>query len=181
MKYTDIKRYLSPHSIHRARITSINGAFAAAIVPLELYDADRVLEALKFLGQPDPHGELVCVYCQVRSAKTWDHIVPVIKKKSPNGPGHQLGNLLPCCKDCNSAKGNKDWVDFLRGLEKDGVDRAQTIDLITKYRERYVRQPDFKASDTDVNWLRLQIIQAKIETLMLEADAIAAEFWASKT
>lgn len=180
MKFSDIKRYLSPHSIHRARITSINGAFAAAIVPLEIYDADRVLEALRFLGQPDPQGELVCVYCQVQNAKTWDHIVPVIKKKRPNGPGHQLGNLLPCCKDCNSAKGNKDWVDFLRCAEKDGVDRSPTIELITKYRARYVVQPEFEANDTEVNWLKLQIIQSNIEKLMLEADAIAAEFWASK-
>lgn len=53
--------------------------------------------------------EGVCLYCGRKSERlTLDHFVPVVKG-GPTLPG----NLLPCCKSCNSSKNDNDpeeWV-----------------------------------------------------------------------
>lgn len=53
---------------------------------------------------------VVCHYCGVplsRDSVTVDHKIA----KSRDG-GHARGNLLPCCLDCNNAKGNADYESF---------------------------------------------------------------------
>lgn len=52
-----------------------------------------------------------CFYCN-EAGTTIDHIIPVSR-----GGAHSIGNLLPCCKPCNSSKGNKtitEWKKTLR-------------------------------------------------------------------
>lgn len=175
MKFGDGKRYLRPHSIHRERATTINGAFAAAIVPMENYDKDRLLEALKFLGQPDPEGDLKCIYCGTGEARTWDHLIPIVKASKPNGPGHQIGNLVPACKDCNSRKRNKDWREFLISESLDEIDREALIDLLTRYQEKYLFQDPHAIDDSDPRWRKFDAIRLDILRLMKEADIVAAE------
>lgn len=48
-----------------------------------------------------------CVYCG-KPANTVDHLIPKIK----GGPDKNW-NLVPCCKNCNSIKRDKDLADFL--------------------------------------------------------------------
>lgn len=48
-----------------------------------------------------------CVYCG-KPANTVDHLIP----KSKGGPDKNW-NLVPCCKNCNSSKRDKDLADFL--------------------------------------------------------------------
>lgn len=45
-----------------------------------------------------------CPYCTISRANTTEHILP--KEKYPEYAVNAL-NLLPCCSDCNSAKGDK--------------------------------------------------------------------------
>lgn len=48
-----------------------------------------------------------CAYCIGGKATTVDHIVPLTK-----GGTNNIDNLVPCCRSCNSSKGNKfigDW------------------------------------------------------------------------
>jgi 5-methylcytosine-specific restriction endonuclease McrA len=45
-----------------------------------------------------------CHYCK-GPANTADHIIPV-----SFGGGHEIDNLLPCCKSCNSTRQNKTMV-----------------------------------------------------------------------
>lgn len=51
----------------------------------------------------------VCIYCGEHGRKlTMDHWVPVSR-----GGRTEVGNLIPCCKPCNSRKGNKspeEWI-----------------------------------------------------------------------
>lgn len=52
-----------------------------------------------------------CAYCHSGRQVVMDHAVPI----SINELGeHRLGNLVPACHDCNSAKGEKRYDDYLR-------------------------------------------------------------------
>jgi 5-methylcytosine-specific restriction endonuclease McrA len=42
----------------------------------------------------------LCFYCNEVEASTIDHVVPLVR-----GGTHSIGNLVPCCKRCNSSKG----------------------------------------------------------------------------
>lgn len=65
----------------------------------------------------------MCVYCGQKTDKlTLDHATPIHE-----GGKHNIKNLVPCCKRCNSSKGTKaleDWVYDKFGIE--GLARAYT-------------------------------------------------------
>ena len=54
-----------------------------------------------------------CAYCG-QPATHLDHLHPMIRDNEPTGYGTDPGNLVPCCKDCNTPKGNKEWEQFMR-------------------------------------------------------------------
>lgn len=164
MKKDSIKEHLREYSIYQRRKTTINHAFASAIAPVDQYDEATISAALKLLGQ-DPNGELACVYCD-RPAETWDHLESLVEKGNFRGYGHIIGNLVPCCKQCNSAKGAKSWREFVKdpqiekALEQYVKTYAQSVDLAQV-------DPQLVAEYTN---LKEQILE-----LMEEADKIAAE------
>ena len=119
MRYTTIQNHLKPYSIIGRRRTTINHAFASAVATSDFFDPDRVAAAIRDLGQ-DPDNHLVCVYCG-DLAETWDHVFATVKNSIFSGHGHRLGNRLPCCKPCNSAKGNKHWQTYLFSLTSEPV------------------------------------------------------------
>lgn len=43
-----------------------------------------------------------CVYCHLSNGNTIDHIIPLSKLGD-----HAYWNVVPCCKKCNSKKGNR--------------------------------------------------------------------------
>ncbi len=59
-------------------------------------------------------GRAACYYCgnRVQPRKlTMDHVVPIIR-----GGRTARSNVVPCCKDCNSAKQNmvpSEWREYL--------------------------------------------------------------------
>lgn len=55
------------------------------------------------------HGERVCVYCGTDRDITKDHIIP-----SSRGGSSRVDNLAWCCRNCNSAKGNRTPQEWLR-------------------------------------------------------------------
>ena len=117
--------------------------------------------ALKILGQ-DPDKDLLCAYCD-KSAETWDHIKAIVSKSSFSGYGHQINNLIPCCKDCNSAKGNKEWKEFLQ-LKK--LDTQERIERITKYinqnfidTKNLLKTDDFKGDLDEFNSIKEQVFE----------------------
>lgn len=50
-----------------------------------------------------------CAYCGA-PADTMDHIIPLA-----NGGGTTKTNVLPCCSDCNQAKGTAVWLPAQTG------------------------------------------------------------------
>lgn len=53
----------------------------------------------------------VCAYCLTAKATSMDHVVPMAK-----GGAHDVDNIVPACKSCNSRKGVKSILEFaMRG------------------------------------------------------------------
>lgn len=175
MKIESIKKHLSPYSIYQKRHTTIAHAFASALAPVDGYDEAKLLKALKALGQEDAK-HILCVYCQ-ESAQTWDHLVCLVKKGELNGYGHQIGNLVPSCKDCNSSKGKKDFGEFVAGLTT--LSEIQKKELLVKLENHQkLARPLNTAGAPAVIQSKLEqlkALKAQIFELMKKADAIAVE------
>lgn len=170
MRIKSAAAHLRPYRMLANRRTTINHMFAAAIAPHDEYDASRVREAVALLGD-DPDDDLTCAYCGA-PAETWDHVFATVRNSRFSGHGHRLGNLLPCCKPCNSKKGNKDWRAHLvcvPMLEEDRERRTVNI-------KRYLST--FACDDSDLPLTQdrqvLDVIREQILSLMAEGDAVAA-------
>lgn len=173
MKLAGIKRHLRIYSIEKRRRTTINHAFASALAPCYDFDEARLAEAMSLLGQTD-FDNLRCVYCD-SPATSWDHMVGLVKDSQLSGYGHQIGNLVPCCRDCNSSKRNKDWREFLRVTIPDAVKRQGIERDLQKYLITYAKEIDLKRAEDEnpTDWIRYNEIKAQIIELMSEADKLA--------
>ncbi|MFP5204487.1 MAG: HNH endonuclease [Acidobacteriota bacterium] len=176
MKKKSISVHLKPYSIQRKRTTTINHAFASAIAPASEYvDAD-LDAAIRMLGQ-DPNRDLICVYCG-SAAETWDHLIGLVEKTQLRGYGHQIGNLVPCCRACNSSKGAKDWESYLRsksGLEQPHLDAR--VEAIRSYFCRYATAIDIEKLKMEYpeKWNEYWGLRQQIIALMEKADQVATE------
>jgi 5-methylcytosine-specific restriction endonuclease McrA len=176
MRRQSIRRHLEPYSIYRRRRTTVNHAFASAIAPADAYDDDRIREALELLGQ-DPDQPLRCVYCGA-SAETWDHVYALVRGARFSGYGHTLGNLLPCCRSCNSKKGSKSWREYLETISQHAEMRSRTLGLLEVFFEHF---PAETLSHEQIEELcpqamrELASIRTQILALMLAADTVAEQ------
>jgi 5-methylcytosine-specific restriction endonuclease McrA len=58
-----------------------------------------------------------CFYCGSLKSKTIDHVIPINK-----GGTHSIGNLVPCCKSCNSSKHDKFIMEWrIRRMKLENV------------------------------------------------------------
>jgi hypothetical protein len=167
MHYSAIKNHLRPYVIVARRKTTINHAFAAAVAPSDEYSEERVRRAVAVLGQ-DPDKPLSCAYCGA-PANTWDHVFATVKNSVFSGYGHRLGNLLPCCKPCNSAKGNKEWRSYLSSLNV--PDAANRASYIQTYLSEYGKLDDLPGASPE--YKRLLQIREQVLMLLSEADQIS--------
>lgn len=143
MKKKDLKRHLNIYSIYKKRHTTINHAFASAISYYDDYSEKEVDIALTLLKQ-DPNKDLKCVYC-TEVAHSWDHLNSLVDKGNFTGYGHQLGNLVPCCKICNSSKGKKNYIDFVNNSNIDDDKKTKILENI----ESYIN--NFQHNSIDIN------------------------------
>jgi hypothetical protein len=169
MFYKDIKRHLKPYSIVAKRKTTINHAFASAIAPCDAYDDARVRRAIVDIGQ-DPDKDLICVYCG-KPAETWDHVFATVKQSEFSGHGHRLGNLLPCCKQCNSKKGNKSWEDYLRSMPSSDSAFPTRRKTIETYLSKHQVLDKLPLDSEDCR--KLTLIRAQVLELLADADELA--------
>jgi hypothetical protein len=168
-----IRSHLAPYSIFSKRRTTVAHAFASALAPSEEYDEQKVELALGALGQEDMK-RLRCVYCE-RAAQTWDHLENLVKHGKLNGHGHQLGNLVPCCRDCNSQKGGKPFREFIAG--RSDLQIGEKASLIRKLEAHPTlaiptESPAVHGKDQAI-LNRFLEIQSQILGLMEEADKCA--------
>jgi len=171
----DIKRHLKTYSVYDKRSTTINHAFASAIAPTDQYNDDILCEALSFLGQ-NPDEELTCVFCAA-PAQTWDHLVGLVKAGELRGFGHQIGNLVPCCKECNSRKGNKAFDVFINGSRRINGDKAELVRLLRSYQIRFAKEIDLSKLQRKLpnEYAEFQNVKHDIFKLMKKADEIAEQ------
>lgn len=173
MKKTSIKAHLKKYSLVQKRKTTINNAFASAIAPFDAYDEQRIDAAITFLGQ-FPDENLVCVYCG-EDAETWDHLVSLVEGGKLRGFGHQLGNLVPCCKACNSQKGSKDFAVFIKSSANIKDNKEKLIDRLRIYAQKFAQPLSIELVETHVpqEWNRYNQIRSEIIDLLKEADELA--------
>jgi hypothetical protein len=174
MKSKSIKSHLSEFSIYQKRKTTIANAFASARAPQDLFALNKAESLLKALGQADME-QLTCVYCG-KPAQTWDHLVGLVKngKLRADGYGHQIGNLVPCCKTCNSQKAGKPFEDYVKSLGKAPSDQDLLLKQLHKHLSSAKRIDTFvldtKAEDA------LEKYDEKMKSilnLMRQADELA--------
>ncbi len=154
------------------RRTTIAHAFASALAPSEEFDQEKVEAALNALGQKNLQL-LTCIYCG-NLAQTWDHLENLVREGELNGYGHQLGNLVPCCRDCNSEKGGKPFRDYVSTLN---LSPAEQADLITRLEKHLSLATPINTSDLEFESKdaldQFNAIRAQILKLMEEADRFA--------
>jgi hypothetical protein len=109
-------------------------------------------------------------------ATTWDHLIGLVENAELRGFGHQIGNLVPCCRDCNSAKGANDWRAYLRQNVANQSAFEERHSLIATYLEQYGTPVNLKraAEMLPAEWERYSAIKHEIFSLMAEADKIAS-------
>jgi hypothetical protein len=175
MKKNSIRKHGTIYSILQKRKTTINHAFASALAPVSTFDIQEVAAALRTLGQ-DPDADLICVYCD-RLAETWDHLVGLVEKSELRGYGHQLGNLVPCCRSCNSRKGAKDWQVYLRATVGDDAAFDAKRSVLASYLEHYAAPVNLEQAAIlrPAECARYREVRLMMFSLMAEADEIASE------
>lgn len=173
MKKEDIKRHLKTYSIYDKRRTTINHAFASSIAPSDNYDANSINEALRFLNQ-NPNEDLTCVFCEEK-AETWDHLIGLVKNGELRGFGHQIGNLVPCCKKCNSKKGSKEFERFINDNEHGGISKNKLIELLTEYQKKFAKKISLETlkNKNPEEYEKFLRIKQDIFDLMKQADRVA--------
>nr|CCA87186.1 hypothetical protein RALSY_mp30506 [Ralstonia syzygii R24] len=165
--------HLKPYSIFKKRRTTIAHAFASALAPTDFYEEDKVQVALQALGQ-DPDS-LHCVYC-FRPAQTWDHLFNLVKGGESNGYGHQIGNLVPCCRDCNSSKGGKPFEAYIDGLHTLSEESRAKVKARLRAHSELARMNRARPSPSERALLqKYRNIQNQVLALLQEADACAED------
>lgn len=177
MRFKSIASHLRPYVMLSRRRTTINHAFASAIAPSDPYDEGRIRDALALLGL-DPDMDLACAYCG-EAAETWDHVFATVQNSRFSGHGHRIGNLLPCCKPCNSRKGNKPWKAHLEGIDLPEAVLEFRRQRITEFLSTYGVLDPPRAETEDQ--IRLNEIQHQVLDLLGEGDRIAARIRATGT
>ena len=169
MHYSTIRNHLKPYVIVARRKSTISHAFAAAIAPSDMYSEVQVRAAMTDLAM-NPDEDLMCAYCGAK-AQTWDHVYATVRNTHFSGFGHRLGNLLPCCKSCNSSKGNKDWDRFLNGLALSPDLHLARRTKITAHLARYFVQDVIP--DHLPEYKQLLEIKQQVMELLAQADELA--------
>ena len=90
-----------------SRISTLRRSMACTLMNRDACTPEQEQVWLSFF--PDDK----CAYCG-QEATHLDHLHPMIRDNEPTGYGTDPGNLVPCCKKCNTPKSNMDWVEFMR-------------------------------------------------------------------
>jgi len=89
-----------------------------------------------------------------------------------SGAGHRIGDLLPCCKPCNSKKGNRPWQAYITSREAPGPLRDSRIERLQRYLDHFFVADTLPTALAEYR----RFIEIRDENLrsMREADEVAA-------
>jgi hypothetical protein len=115
------KSMMKPYNMS-SRSSTISNAFAQALAPSDVFNAEHLENAFKEMDLFDENGELLCTYCNAKSSSV-DHLNPLVSESKFTGWGHVFGNLVPACAGCNQQKGGKPWRDYVAsvGVSKERI------------------------------------------------------------
>ncbi|MFZ1745336.1 MAG: HNH endonuclease [Nitrospirales bacterium] len=168
-----IRSHLKPYSISAKRRTTVAHAFASALAPCDVFDEQKVEAALIALGQTDLN-QLSCVYCG-RPGQTWDHLENLVKAGRLNRYGHQIGNLVPSCRECNSEKGGKPFRDYIAATTR--LTESEKRGLIRRLEMHLALAPPIAQLALDPEGQEILSkfleVQAQVLRLMEQADSYA--------
>lgn len=111
------------------------------------------------------HFDHQCVYCDSPRQLVMDHAVPLSVK---NLGEHKLGNLVPSCHQCNSAKGEQRYDDFLRAQP----DRAAAEDRIDRI-EAHMRQHGYQPLSDVLTMEQADEVREQLKALRLQVATAA--------
>lgn len=119
----------------KSRTSTVAKSLATSIIP-RIDPTEDEIEYVKKLFTDDKN-ELCCAYCSEKATE-WDHFHPLVINSKPTGYITEINNLVPCCKNCNPSKGNKDWADWLLNDKTDKSPKGRGIadDVILKNYDR---------------------------------------------
>lgn len=95
-----------------SRTSTISNSFAMSITPYINPTDEEVKNLYETLGISI--GQ--CAYC-LRESGSVDHFRSLVKDGMPSGYVTDITNLVPCCTQCNSKKGGKDWYEWYTSNE----------------------------------------------------------------
>lgn len=135
-----------------SRISTLRRSMACTLLNRDACTPEQEQEWMKFF--PDNK----CAYCG-QEATHLDHLHPMVRNNEPTGYGTDPGNLVPCCKKCNTPKGNMDWEDFIHSSNcEHTVKPNKTIQESIDERVRTIKdfQKAMPAKHTDLTALMKQ-------------------------
>ena len=94
-----------------------------------------------------------CVYCNTGASKhKGDHIFPVIKRNRRPTLTNMSNLKLPCCSGCNSARGNKECIEFCKSNPKYGKN-VELLEAVVKYCTDPVRFVRYRYAEEDITFV----------------------------
>lgn len=157
-----------------SRISTLRRSMACTMMNRDACTPEQ--EALWLQFFPDNK----CAYCG-QPATHLDHLHPMIRDNEPTGYGTDPGNLVPCCKNCNTPKGNKDWEQFMRSVkcvqtaganktaEEAMEERIENIKEFQKVMPAKFKDIDKNTKDTwRKQWIALEEKLKETEKMMLD-------------
>lgn len=100
--------------------------------------------------------------------------VSLVSNGRLSGFGHQLGNLVPACGDCNSEKTNRPFRDFVRDSKRIAGDRN---DLIKRLENHLTLATPIEIPSPESSPIVRELfdVQQQILDLMVKADELVAQ------
>lgn len=157
------------------RISTINNSFVQSIIP-RISEKDQV--KLKKYYEELGIEQNQCVYCLKKGKVTGDHLHPLIKDKMPTGYITDINNIVPCCPDCNSSKGGKEFIDWYKSdcnvkrLNNFGISDEQInqrYKIIVNYINNHHQEPlNLKDVFGEDDWNEFNKIKNQLEEKLKE-------------
>jgi hypothetical protein len=106
----------------------------------------------------------------------------LVRNRQPTGFISEIGNLVPACGKCNQSKGNKSWLDWMKGksplspASRGVVDLAERIRRLEEFERWRPAEPiDFEKIVGKEEYSRYWELLEDIVRLLKDAQLVASD------